>query len=387
MNSRPIYLDHQATTPVDPRVREAMLPWLTENFGNAASLHHEYGRQAAQAVERAREQIAELLHVDSASVIFTSGGTESNNLAIKGVMRRSPPGSHLIVNSAEHRAVLDPARVLQREGFELTVLPVDGEGRVNPQDVVNALRPTTVLVSVMAANNEVGTLNPLREIGEICRAAKVWMHCDAAQLGGKLLLNLSDLPIDLLSLSGHKLYGPQGIGALFIRRGDRRIALRPLVDGGGHEQRLRSGTLPVALIVGLGKACAVAQQESVVESRRLLELADRLWNSLKSRISGIHLNGPWPDRLPGNVHVSFEGISGDALLASLTDVAASSGSACTSADPEPSHVLRAMGVSEALSLASLRFGIGRFNTEEEIDRAVDHVATQVVKLRLGSQSA
>lgn len=377
----PIYLDHQATTPVDPRVLEAMLPWFTEKFGNAASIHHEYGRQAAEAVERSRAQVAALLQIEPTTVIFTSGATESNNLALKGVLRGRPPGSHLIVNAAEHRAVLDPAKVLEREGGTLTVLPVDRTGRVDPQQVADAIRPETVLVSFMAANNEVGALNPLKEIGEICRAQKVWLHCDAAQAVGKLPLNLSELPIDLLSLSGHKLYAPQGIGALFIRRDGRRIPLRPIIDGGGHEQRLRSGTLPVPLIVGLGTACEIARQEMASESKRLTDLSERLWQRLSSSLERMTINGPWPERLPGNLNVSFEGVSGDALLTSLTEIAVSSGSACTSADPEPSHVLRAMGISEPLSLASLRFGVGRFNTPDEIDRAAEHVIEVVIRLR------
>lgn len=382
-SSRVIYLDHQATTPVDPRVLEAMLPWFGEKFGNAASIHHEHGRQAAEAVEHARSQVAELLQVDPATLIFTSGATESNNLALKGVVRHRQVGSHLIVNAAEHRSVLDPAKVLEREGFTVTVLPVDHEGQVDPQHVLAAIQPATVLVSVMAANNEVGTINPLREIGEICRTRGVWLHCDAAQAVGKLPLNLTDLPLDLVSLSAHKLYGPQGIGALWIRRDGRRIPLRPLIDGGGHERRLRSGTLPVPLIVGFGAACEIAREEMGLESQRLSELSERLWNALRTRLSGLHLNGPWPDRLPGNLNVSFEGVSGDALLTSLTEIAVSSGSACTSADPEPSHVLRAMGISEPLSLASLRFGVGRFSTAAEIDRAAEHIIAKVSRLRGG----
>ncbi|MFN0056109.1 MAG: cysteine desulfurase family protein [Planctomycetales bacterium] len=379
--ARPIYLDHQATTPVDPRVLEAMLPWLSEQFGNASSIHHAYGRRAADAVEQARGQVAELLNVDPRTLIFTSGATESNNLALKGVLRRRPAGAHLVVNAAEHRAILDPAKALEREGFGVTVVPVDHEARVHPDQIASAIQPNTVLVSVMAANNEVGTLNPLPEIAELCHDRGVWLHTDAAQYVGKLPLDLNELPVDLLSLSGHKIYGPQGIGALYVRREGRRIVLRPLFDGGGHEQRMRSGTLPVPLIVGLGAACEIARREMSTESPRLADLSDRLWQALNSKLTGMHVNGPWPERLPGNLNVSFDGVSGEALLASLTEIAVSSGSACTSADPEPSHVLRAMGLNEQLCLASLRFGVGRFNTTDEIDRAADHVIASVSRLR------
>lgn len=383
-NVRPIYLDHQATTPVDPRVLAVMLPYFTEKFGNAASSSHAWGQEAADAVEQSRQQIGALLGADPKSLIFTSGATEANNLALKGVLHRSPAGSHLIVNTAEHRAILDPAKRLQRAGYAVTILPVDREGRVDPQQVADAFRPETVLVSVMAANNEVGTLNPIAEIGEICRQHNVLLHCDAAQAVGKMPIDLGTLPVDLLSVSGHKLYAPKGVGVLFVRRGDRRIPIEPLFDGGGHEQRLRSGTLPVPLIVALGAACEIAAQEMSNEVARLNSLASKLWKGLNSRLGGVTLNGPWPERLPGNLHVSFAGIRGDALLTSLKEIAVSSGSACTSADPEPSHVLRAMGVAEPLALASLRIGIGRFNTPADIDTAIEHVVAQVTRLRRAS---
>jgi cysteine desulfurase len=384
---RPIYLDHQATTPVDPRVLAAMVPYFTEKFGNAASGSHAFGWEAAEAVDLARQQVARILGTVPESLIFTSGATEANNLALKGILHRSPPGSHLIINAAEHRAVLDPAKRLQREGFAVTLLPVSPEGRVDPQQVADALRPNTVLVSVMAANNEVGTLNPLHEIGTICRQHNVWLHCDAAQAVGKIPLDLEKLPVDLLSISAHKLYGPKGVGALFVRRGERRIQLEPLFHGGGHEQRLRSGTLPVPLIVGLGAACEIAMQEQAAESLRLSKLTETLWQGLSSRLDGVTLNGPWPERLSGNLNVSFAGVAGDALLTSLTEIAVSSGSACTSADPEPSHVLRAMGISEPLALASLRFGVGRFNNAAEIDVAIDCVVRHVTRLRQSSSAA
>jgi cysteine desulfurase len=377
----PIYLDHQATTPVDPRVLECLLPYFTERFGNAGSVNHRFGTEAAAAVEAARENVARLLNVPPKGIVFTSGATEANNLALKGVLHKAATGSHLIINAAEHRAILDPAKRLERAGYGVTVLPVDGEGMVDPEQVARALRPETVLVSVIVANNEVGTLNPVAEIGRICRERRVWFHCDAAQAVGKVPLDLAELPIDLLSLSGHKLYAPQGVGVLYVRPGAPRIQLEPLFDGGGQEGRLRSGTLPVALIVGLGAACEIASCEWQAEAVRLGGLRERLWAGLAANVDGIRLNGPVELRLPGNLNVSFEGVDGEALMTSLTDIAVSSGSACTSADPEPSHVLRAMGIGEKLSRASLRFGIGRFNTADEIDFAAEYVATAVMRLR------
>jgi cysteine desulfurase len=377
----PIYLDHHATTPVDPRVVAALLPYFTEKFGNAGSVNHRFGTEAAEAVETAREQVARLLNVPPKGIVFTSGATEANNLALKGVLWKARPGSHLITSAAEHRAVLDPAKRLEREGYAVTVLPVDREGRVDPEQVAAAMRPETVLVSLMVANNEVGTLNPVAEMGRICRDRRVLLHCDAAQAAGKIPLDLAEWPIDLLSLSGHKLYAPKGIGVLYVRPGAPRIRLEPLFDGGGQEGRLRSGTLPVPLIVGLGAACDIARRELPDEAARLLMLREQLWAGLQSNLDGIHLNGPIERRLPGNLNVSFEGVDGEALMMSLTDIAVSSGSACTTADPEPSHVLRAMGVSDALSRASLRFGLGRFNTAEEIDFAIEAVTAAVKRLR------
>lgn len=376
----PIYLDNHATTRVDPRVLSAMLPYFTDKFGNAASINHVFGWEAAAAVKAARGQIAQLLNAQPESLIFTSGGTESNNLALKGLLARAPHGSHLITNAAEHKAVLDPARKLQRQGYEVTILPVDCHGMVLPQQVVEALRENTVLVSVMLANNEVGTLNPVREIGAICRERGVLFHCDAAQAVGKLPIDLENLPIDLLSVSGHKLYAPKGIGVLYVRRNGPRIALDALMDGGGHEGRLRSGTLAVPLIVALGVACELAGREMPDEALRIASLRDRLWAGLQ-QIPGAALNGHLTERLAGNLNVSFDGVDGEALMVGLKDIAVSSGSACTSADPEPSHVLRAMGISEARSRASLRFGLGRFNTAEEIDFASAYVAEVVGRLR------
>ncbi|MBT4866648.1 MAG: cysteine desulfurase [Planctomycetaceae bacterium] len=381
MPDRVVYLDNHATTRVDPRVVEAMRPYWTEKYGNAASVSHAYGEEAADAVETARAQIAELLNATPRNLIFTSGATEANNLAIKGVIQAVGSSVHLIVNEAEHRAVLDPARKLKRLGCELTVLPVDKYGMVDPQSVAAAIQPNTALVSVMFANNEVGTINPVAEIGEICHERGVLFHCDAAQAVGKLPVDLADLPIDLLSLTAHKMYGPMGVGALYVRGGDKRIPIEPLFDGGGHERRLRSGTLPVPLIVGFGEACKLAAEVMRDESKRVQQLRDRLWGGLSEAVEGVYLNGHPDLRLAGNLNVSFDGVDGDALMMGLRDIAVSSGSACTSADPQPSHVLRAMGVSDELTRASLRFGLGRFTTLEEIEFAVSYVADAIDRLR------
>jgi cysteine desulfurase len=380
-HSSSIYLDCHATTPVDARVLEAMLPWFTEKFGNAASINHAYGREAAEAVEAARQEVADLLNVSPRGIVFTSGATEANNLALKGVLAASRSAHRLVTNAGEHKAVLDPAARLKRRGCDLAVVPIAADGRVDPQQIADAMTDETVLVSVMAANNEVGAINDVAEIGRLCRQRGVVFHCDAAQAVGKIPFDLGELPIDLVSLSGHKLYAPKGVGVLWVRPGEPRIRLEPLFDGGGHESRLRSGTLPVPLIVGLGVACRLAREERVVEAQRLVALRERLWSGLQSQLEGLTLNGPAVERLPGNLHVSFAGVDGDALLSGLTEVAVSSGSACTSANPEPSHVLQAMGVPESLSRASLRFGLGRFTTADEIDRAIAHVVEVVTRLR------
>lgn len=384
----PIYLDHQSTTPVDPRVLEQMLPYFREKFGNAASINHAFGWRAGEAVDRARQQVADLLQVEPRAIVFTSGATEANNLALKGVLRAAPPGSHVVTTAVEHKAILDPLKRLQRQRFGVTIVPVNGLGQVDPDQIAAAIRPETVLVSVMWANNEVGTIQPIAEISTICQQRGVLLHTDAAQAVGKLSLDLRKIHIDLLSLSGHKLYAPQGIGALVVRQGEPRIRLEPLFDGGGHEGRLRSGTLPVALIVGLGAACEIASQEMTIEANRLEQLARQLRDGLSQRLSGLTFNGPLDEplaphrqRLPGNVHVSVADVDGVALLTNLKEIAVSSGSACTSADPEPSHVLRAMGIPEALSLASLRFGLGRETTAEEIDFTINYVTATVQRLR------
>ncbi|HEV8003127.1 MAG TPA: cysteine desulfurase family protein [Planctomycetaceae bacterium] len=378
---RPIYLDHHATTPVDPRVFEAMRPFFLEKFGNAASVNHAFGWEAADAVEQAREEVARLLGTEPGSLIFTSGATEANNLALLGVARAAGAGRHIITTAAEHRSVLDPLRRLERTGTELTILPVDAHARVDPEQVAAAIKPNTLLVSVIFANNEVGSINRLHEIGAACRERRVLLHSDAVQAVGKIPLDLSESPIDLLSLSAHKLYGPKGVGALFVRRDRERIAIEPLVYGGGHERRLRSGTLPVPLIVGFGAACRIAGAQMIEESARLAQLRDRLLSGLRRELDGLHVNGPPTERLPGNLNLSFEAVDGEALMTGLSGLAVSSGSACTAADPEPSHVLRAMGVSDLLTRASLRFGLGRNTTPDEVDQAVQIVARAVRKLR------
>ena len=382
MVNTPVYLDHHATTRTDPRVLQAMLPYFTEKFGNAASTSHRFGWEAGEAVDHAREQIAAALGANSREIIFTSGATESNNLAIKGVaLAAQRRGKHLVTAASEHKAILDPVKRLAREGWDVTIVPCDPHGQVAPEAIERALSDRTVLVSVMAANNEVGTLNPIEEIGCLCHERGVIFHTDAAQAVGKVPLDVGSGAIDLLSISGHKVYAPKGIGILYVRRSDPPIRLAPLVDGGGHERGLRSGTLPVPLIVGLGLALEIAMREQADEAARLIVLRDRLLEGISGRVSEIRLNGHPVDRLPGNLNVSFEGVDGEALMMAMRDVAVSSGSACSSANPEPSHVLLAMGLSDDLARASLRFGLGRFTTSEEVDFAVQEVGGAVGRLR------
>lgn len=363
-----------------------MLPFFSEMFGNASSTSHQFGWDAKEAVDRSREQVAALVNADPRSVVFTSGATEASNLAIKGIVQpllRSPnsPPPHIITNAAEHRATLDPVKRLKRAGADVTFLPVDEFGRVTAQQVADAMRDETSLVSIMLANNEIGTINPIAEIAEVCRDRNVPLHCDAVQAVGRIPVDVEKLNVDLISISAHKLYGPKGVGALIVRRGNRRARPEALIDGGGHENGLRSGTLPVPLIVGFGRACQLAGEAGLEEAARIEDLRDSLWAEINSRLSGLHLNGHPTERLPGNLNVSFEGVDGDVLMNSLKEIAVSSGSACTSADPEPSHVLRAIGRSDELTRASLRFGIGRFNTREEIDFAGDYVVETVTRLR------
>lgn len=378
---RPVYLDHHATTPLDPRVFDVMKPWLTDRFGNAASISHSYGDEARDSVNHAREQIAALVNCDPTEVILTSGATEANNLAIKGFLWQAGKECQLIVNRGEHKAVLDPAERLSREGYAVSTIEINEDGQVNPDVLAAAFTSQTKLVSVMYANNEVGTINPIDEIAELCSGRKIRFHCDAVQAAGVLDVDLQNTPIDMLSVSAHKIYGPQGVGALIVRRDRGRIPLTPLIDGGGHERHLRSGTLPVALIVGFGEACRIAIEERTQDFQQTSTLRDRLWSGLSSRLVGLSRNGHPDVCLPHNLNISVEGVDGDALMVGLTKIAVSSGSACTSADPAPSHVLRAMGLSEPLTKASLRFGLGRSTTEREIDLAIEHVAEVVEKLR------
>ncbi len=378
----PIYLDYQATTPCDPRVVEAMLPYFTEHYGNAASRNHKYGWAAEEAVERSREQIAALLGANPKEIVFTSGSTESINLALKGAAEMySDKGKHIITCQAEHKAVLDVCKHLEQEGFEVTYLQPDKSGRVSVEQVAAALRPDTILVALMWANNEVGTLNPIREIGALCHEKGVLMFTDATQAAGKVPVDVEADHVDMLCLSGHKIYGPKGVGVLYVRRKNPRVRIVAQMDGGGHERGMRSGTLNVPGIVGLGKACELARTELESESKRSSELRDHLEKRIFGELDFVHLNGNREHRLPNNLNVSFAYVEGESLLMGISDVAVSSGSACTSASLEPSHVLRAMNVGEDLAHSSIRFGIGRFTTREEVDFAADQVIAAVKRLR------
>ncbi|HXE79618.1 MAG TPA: IscS subfamily cysteine desulfurase [Vicinamibacterales bacterium] len=378
----PIYLDYHATTPVDPRALEAMLPYFTKHFGNAASRSHAYGWEAEKAVDRARGQLAALVGASPGEMIFTSGATESNNLALKGLAASARGrGDHIITTVIEHKSVLDVCKQLEKDGWRVTHLPVSSDGRVDPDAVRQAITPRTVVVSVMAANNEMGAIQPLAEIGAITRERGVLLHTDASQAAGKIPLNVRTLNVDLMSLTGHKMYGPKGVGALFIRRGSPRIELTPLLHGGGHERGIRSGTLNVPGIVGFGRAAEINAAEMPAESARLAALRDRLFEGLSSRLSGVGLNGPREGRLPHNLNVHFTGVEGESILMAIDDIALSSGSACSSGTIEPSYVLKALGLSDTLALASLRFGLGRFTTQEEVDYAVEKVAKVITQLR------
>jgi cysteine desulfurase len=382
MVNLPIYLDNNATTRVDPRVLEAMLPYFSEKYGNAASRHHVFGREAEAAVEAAREQIAGLIGASPKEIIFTSGATESDNLAVKGVaaMHRRR-GNHIVTDATEHRAVLDPCRRLEREGFQVTYLCVDPFGRVSAAQVAAAMTEKTILVSVMAANNEIGTLQPVAAIGKLCKERGVLFHSDAVQAAGKLPLDVEAMGIDLLSLSAHKVYGPKGVGALYVRRRNPHVRLEPILDGGGHERGLRSGTLPVPSIVGFGKACELCRLEMAEEAKRLERMREKLRAGIMGQLDGVRLNGHPTERLPGNLNLSFAYVHGEALLMGLRNVAVSSGSACTSAEPEPSYVLKALGLDDEMSHASIRFGLGRFNTEEEVAYTIAEVVRVVKHLR------
>src|SRR3989442_359855 len=381
---RPIYMDNQATTPMDPRVLEVMLPYFTEKFGNAASRTHPFGWEAEEAVERAREQIARLINAKSKEVIFTSGATESDNLAIKGVVEfYKDKGNHVITLVTEHNPVLDNCKILERAGkATVTYLPVDRYGMVDPDAVRNAITAQTVLISIMYANNEIGTIHPIREIGTIAKEEEVLFHCDATQGVGKVPVDVERDGIDLLSMSGHKVYGPKGCGALYVRSKGPRVRLTPQIDGGGHERGMRSGTLNVPGIVGFGKACELCGQELESEAARLIALRTRLYEGLTTRLEEVHLNGHPTQRLPGNLNLSFAYVEGESFLMGLNqEVALSSGSACTSATLQPSHLLKALGIGEELAHASIRFGLGRFNTEEEVDYVIERVVEVTRRLR------
>ncbi|MCI0342338.1 MAG: IscS subfamily cysteine desulfurase [Planctomycetales bacterium] len=381
-----IYLDHNATTPVDPRVLEAMLPFFREKFGNAASKSHSFGWEAEDAVEAARAQVAALIGAEPKEVVFTSGATEADNLAIKGVCEAyAENGNHVVTGAMEHNAVLDTCRALGRRGVEVTVLPVGRDGIVDPDAVARAIGPRTVLVSIMAANNEIGTLQPVAEIGRIAKERGVLFHSDAAQAAGKVPLDVGAAGVDLLSISAHKIYGPKGVGALYVRRRDPRVKLAAQVDGGGHERGLRSGTLPVPLIVGFGKACEFAGSELREEAARLRRLRDRLHRGIVSRLDGVTLNGHVEKRLPGTLSLAFAGVEGEGVMMGMKDVAVSSGAACTSASIEPSHVLLALGIGEDAARSSLRFGLGRSTTEAEVDAAIEAVVASVTRLREASK--
>jgi cysteine desulfurase len=378
----PIYFDYHATTPVDPEVLKAMLPYFTDIFGNAASRNHEFGWTAEAAVEKARRQIAQLIGATEKELIFTSGATESNNLALMGVadMYREK-GNHIITCGIEHKSILDTCHYLEKKGYEVTYLPVDTFGRVDPESVRAAITPKTILVSIMTAHNEIGTINPIPEIGKICKEKGVLFHTDAVQAIGKIPVSVEEWKVDILSLTAHKIYGPKGVGALYVRRRNPRVRLSPLIYGGGHERGMRSGTLNVPGIIGFGKAAELAKNNLTSEPQRLKKLRDKLWNGLQEELDQVYLNGHPEYRLPNNLNVSFAFVEGESLMMGMKEIAVSSGSACTSASLEPSYVLKNIGVGEDLAHTSIRFGLGRFTTEEEVDYVLNKVVTTVKKLR------
>jgi cysteine desulfurase len=381
--ARLVYMDNHATTPMDPRVLEAMLPYFTEHFGNAASRNHQFGWEAEAGVDRAREQISRLINAKPKEIIFTSGATESDNLAIKGVVEfYKDKGNQVITAVTEHKAVLDTCKALERTGkAQVTYLPVDTEGLVDPDAVRRAITDKTVLISIMHANNEIGTIHPLREIGKLAKEKGILFHSDATQGVGKIPVDVEAMGIDLMSLTAHKIYGPKGCGALYVRSKGPRVRLTPMMDGGGHERGMRSGTLNVPGIVGFGKACEIAGAEMETEAARVLHMRERLREGIFEQLDEVYLNGHPTHRLPGNLNVSFAFVEGESLLMGLKDVAVSSGSACTSATLEPSYVLKALGVGEDLAHTSIRFGLGRFNTPEEVEYVIERVVHEVRRLR------
>lgn len=383
MIKTPIYLDNHATTPVDPRVLAAMLPYFTEQFGNASSKNHPFGWEAEAAVDSAREQVAKLIGAGSArEIVFTSGATESDNLAIKGVAQAyRERGNHIVTCATEHKAVLDSCKALEKQGFKVTYLRVQTNGLLDLQRLEESLTDETILVSIMAANNEIGTIQPVEEIGRLTRKKGILFHTDATQAVGKIPINVDKMAIDLLSLTAHKIYGPKGVGALYVRGEKPRVKVMPMLDGGGHERGMRSGTLNVPGIVGLGIACELGQKEMGGEAERLMGLRERLRTGLVQQLEDVYINGDPGRRLPGNLNMSFAYIDGESLMMGLKEIAVSTGSACTSASLEPSHVLKALGLDDSLAHASIRFGVGRFNTAEEIEYTIGRVAEEVHRLR------
>ncbi len=377
-----VYLDNNATTPVDPQVFAAMRPYFCEKFGNAASRSHAFGWEAEEGVEQARQQVAEVIGADAKEIIFTSGASESNNIAIKGAAEKyAEKGRHLITQVTEHKAVIDPCKYLEQHGHRVTFLPVDPAGRVDLQQLADAIKDDTVLVSILHGNNEIGTLQPVAEIGKLCKERGVLFHTDCCQTYGKVPIDVNAMGIDLLSLSAHKIHGPKGVGALYVRRKRPRVICEALIHGGGHERNMRSGTLNVPGIVGLGQAAELCRQHMGTESPRLAALRDRLWTGLSSQLDYVTLNGHPTERTPSNLNVSFAYVEGESLMMGFSEIAVSSGSACTSASLEPSYVLKALGVGDELAHSSIRFSVGRFNTEDEIDYTIDRVVAAVRKLR------
>jgi cysteine desulfurase len=378
----PIYMDYHATTPMDPRVFAAMKPYFLETYGNAASRNHSFGWEAEEAVEKSRKQIASLIGATAKEIVFTSGATESNNLALKGVAEMyAEKGNHIITAATEHKAILDTCKRLEKHGVRVTYLPVQTNGLVDMEQLQAAITDKTILISLMYANNEIGVLQPIAEIGKLAKSKGVLLHTDATQAVGKVPVNVIKDNIDLMSLSGHKMYGPKGVGALYVRRKGPRVQLTSQMDGGGHERGMRSGTLNVPGIVGLGEACALCQAEMAEESKRLGHLRDKLRDKLQSELDETYINGTMEHRLPNNLNISFAYVEGESLLMGINDIAVSSGSACTSATLEPSYVLKALGAGDDLAHSSIRFGLGRFNTEEEVDYVAAKVIDVVKKLR------
>jgi len=378
----PIYMDNHATTPLDPRVLEAMMPYFTATFGNAASRNHSFGWEAEKAVERAREQVAKLIGATAKEIIFTSGATESDNLALKGIAEMyRERGNHIITQVTEHKAILDTCKKLEKQGYRVTYLPVGADGLIDIEDLKRAIDDKTILVSIMYANNEIGVIQPVREIGAICHEKGIIFHTDAVQAVGKIPVDVQKDNIDVASISAHKLYGPKGVGALYVRRRNPRVQISEQINGGGHERGMRSGTLNVPGIVGFGAACEIAMNEMAAEAKRETELREYLRNKLESALDFVHINGNMEHHLPGNLNMSFVYVEGESLLMGINDVAVSSGSACTSATLEPSYVLKALGLGDDVAHSSIRFGLGRFNTKAEVDYVADKIIDVVQKLR------